>query len=57
MVHCKISILMCKITIFMLKNKIYLYFLTKCQKNCAAECDINITEPMITVNAQSLTNK
>lgn len=57
MVHCKISILMCKITIIMLKNKIYLYFLTKCQKNCAAECDINITEPMIAVNAQSLTNK
>lgn len=57
MVHCKISILMCKITIFMLKNKIYLYFLTKCQKNCAAECDINITEPMIAVNARSLTNK
>lgn len=57
MVHCKISILMCKITIFMLKNKIYLYFLTKCQKNCAAECDINITEPMIVANAQSLTNK
>lgn len=57
MVHCKISILMFKITIFMLKNKIYLYFLTKCQKNCAAECDINITEPMIAVNAQSLTNK
>lgn len=57
MVHCKMSILMCKITIFMLKNKIYLYFLTKCQKNCAAECDINITEPMIAVNAQSLTNK
>lgn len=57
MVHCKISIFMCKITIFMLKNKIYLFFLTKYQKNCAAECDINITEPMIAVNARSLTNK